>query len=116
LDKWGVEFIKALINISHKQWQWIFRNSDVHHVIDRLTSCQHTALFSRVHELMQTPSHPSFRVTGTFWIKTSTASGIWIHTHASYGYRPWNPLLALHHMLHQAITLLAVSSISTRQS
>jgi hypothetical protein len=62
IDKWGIKFIKSLINITHKQW--IYRNADVHHVINGLTSSQHTALFARVQELLMTnvnyllPCHP----------------------------------------------------------
>jgi hypothetical protein len=52
IDKWGIKFIKSLINITHKQW--IYRNADVHHVIDGLTSSQHTALFAWVQELLMT--------------------------------------------------------------
>ncbi len=52
IDKWGIKFIKSLINITHKQW--IYRNADVHHVIDGLTLSQHTALFARVQELLMT--------------------------------------------------------------
>ena len=33
---WGARFIKSLLSITHKQW--LYRNSDVHHVIDGLSS------------------------------------------------------------------------------
>jgi hypothetical protein len=52
INKWGVKFIKSLINITHKQW--IYRNADVHHVINGLTSSQNTALFAWVQELLMT--------------------------------------------------------------
>jgi hypothetical protein len=36
VDLWGAKFIKSLISIMHKQW--LYRNSDVHHVIDGFSS------------------------------------------------------------------------------
>jgi hypothetical protein len=36
IDGWGAKLIKSLISITHKQW--LYRNSDVHHVIDGLSS------------------------------------------------------------------------------
>ena len=32
VEMWGAKFIESLISITHKQW--LYRNSDVHHVID----------------------------------------------------------------------------------
>ena len=55
IDKWGVKLVKSLINITHNQW--IYRNVDVHHVIDGLTSNQHTILFARVRELLMTDAN-----------------------------------------------------------
>ncbi len=55
IDKWGVKLVKSLINITHKQW--IYRNADVYHVINGLTSNQHTILFARVRELLTTDSN-----------------------------------------------------------
>ena len=52
IDNWGIKLIKSLINITHKQW--IYRNADVHHVIDGLTSSQRTTLFACVQELLMT--------------------------------------------------------------
>jgi hypothetical protein len=39
LEKWGIQILKALLNLTHKQW--IFRNTDVHYKIDGLTQEQH---------------------------------------------------------------------------
>jgi hypothetical protein len=36
VELWGAKFIKSLKSITHKQW--LYRNSDVHHVIDGLSS------------------------------------------------------------------------------
>jgi hypothetical protein len=46
LEKWGILFLKLLLNLTHKQW--IFWNADVHHKIDGLTQEQHMELFSRI--------------------------------------------------------------------
>jgi hypothetical protein len=46
IDKWGVKLVKSLLNITHNQW--INRNADVYHVINGLTSNQHTILFAQV--------------------------------------------------------------------
>ncbi len=52
LIKWGISFLKTLMNLTHKQW--IFRNADVHHKIDELTSAQHDALSEKIRTLMKT--------------------------------------------------------------
>jgi hypothetical protein len=52
VELWGAKFIKSLISITHKQW--LYRNSDVHHIIDGLSSQQHHELTRRIHELLQT--------------------------------------------------------------
>ena len=36
VELWGAKFIKSLISFTHKQW--LYRNSDVRHVIDGLSS------------------------------------------------------------------------------
>ena len=36
VELWGARFIKSLLSITHKQW--LYRNSNVHHVIDGLSS------------------------------------------------------------------------------
>ena len=52
VELWGTRLIKSLISITHKQW--LFRNSDVHHVTDGLTSRQQQDLTARIHELLET--------------------------------------------------------------
>ena len=52
VELWGAKFIKSLISITHKQW--LYRNNDVHHIIDGLSSQQHHELTGRIHELLQT--------------------------------------------------------------
>ncbi len=52
MELWGAKYIKSLISITHKQW--LYRNSDVHHVIDELTSRQQQELTVRIHEKLQT--------------------------------------------------------------
>ena len=52
VELWGAKFIKSLISITHKQW--LYRNSDVHHIIDGLSSRQQQELMVRIHELLQT--------------------------------------------------------------
>ena len=49
---WGAKFIKSLISITHKQW--LYKNSDVHHVIDGLSYRQQQELMVTIHELLQT--------------------------------------------------------------
>jgi hypothetical protein len=49
---WGAKFIKSLISITHKQW--LYRNSNVHHVIDGLSSWQQQELTARIHRLLET--------------------------------------------------------------
>ncbi len=51
MEEWGARFIKSLISITHKQW--LYRNSDVHHVNDGLSSRQQE-LTARIHELLKT--------------------------------------------------------------
>jgi hypothetical protein len=46
LEKWGILFLKSLLNLTHKQW--IFWNTDIHHKIDGLMQEQHMELFSRI--------------------------------------------------------------------
>jgi hypothetical protein len=46
VELWGAKFIKSLISITHKQW--LYRNSDVHHVIDELSSQQQQKLMARI--------------------------------------------------------------------
>ncbi len=48
----GARFIKSLISITHKQW--LYRNSEIHHVIDGLSSRQHQELTARIHFLLET--------------------------------------------------------------
>jgi hypothetical protein len=50
--RWGVAFIKSLLSVTHKQW--LFRNADVHHKIDGLTTHQHTLLNQCIHNLIRT--------------------------------------------------------------
>jgi hypothetical protein len=52
VELWGARFIKSLISITHKQW--LYRNSDVHHVINGLSSQQQQELTARIHELLET--------------------------------------------------------------
>jgi len=52
VELWGARFIKSLLSIAHKQW--LYRNSDVHHVIDGLSSRQHQELMARIHDLLET--------------------------------------------------------------
>jgi hypothetical protein len=49
---WGTKFIKSLISITHKQW--LYRNSNVHHDIDGLSSQQQQELMARIRELLET--------------------------------------------------------------
>jgi hypothetical protein len=44
LEKLGVQFLKTLLNLTHKQW--IFCNVEIHHKIDGLTQGQHMDIFS----------------------------------------------------------------------
>jgi len=48
---WGAKLIKSLISITHKQW--LYRNSDVHHKIDGLSSRQQQELTERIRELIK---------------------------------------------------------------
>jgi hypothetical protein len=52
VELWGAKFIKSLISITHKQW--LYRNSDVHHNIDGLSSRKQQELTERIHKLLQT--------------------------------------------------------------
>jgi hypothetical protein len=52
VEIWGAKFIKSLIGVTHKQW--LYRNSDVHHVIDDLTALQHGELAAKIRQLMKT--------------------------------------------------------------
>jgi hypothetical protein len=52
VELWGAKFIKSLILITHKQW--LYRNSDIHHIIDGLSSRKQQELTARIHELLQT--------------------------------------------------------------
>ena len=52
VELWGAKFIKSLISITHKQW--LYRNSDVHHVIDGLSLRQQQELTTRICELLET--------------------------------------------------------------
>ncbi len=52
VELWGAKFIKSLISITHKQW--LYRNSNVHHVIDGLSSRQQQELMARIRELLET--------------------------------------------------------------
>jgi hypothetical protein len=51
LERWGVQFLKFLLSLTHKQW--IYRNTDVHFKIDGLTHEEHLAVFSRIRHLMR---------------------------------------------------------------
>jgi hypothetical protein len=56
LEKWGIQFLKTLLNLTHKQW--IFQNTDVHYKINGLTQEQHMEIFSCIQNLMEiTPSN-----------------------------------------------------------
>jgi hypothetical protein len=48
---WRAKLIKSLISITHKQW--LYRNSDVHHVIDGLASRQQQELTEKIRELIK---------------------------------------------------------------
>jgi hypothetical protein len=52
VDLWGAKFIKSLISITDKQW--LYRNSNVHHVIDGLSSRQQQELTAKIHKLLET--------------------------------------------------------------
>ena len=52
VELWGARFINSLTSVTHKQW--LYRNSDVHHVIDGLSSRQHQELTARIHFLLET--------------------------------------------------------------
>jgi hypothetical protein len=52
VELWVAKFIKILISITHKQW--LYRNSDVHHVINGLSSQQQHELTARISELLET--------------------------------------------------------------
>jgi hypothetical protein len=52
IDIWGAKFIKSLISLTHKLW--LYRNSDVHYVIDNLTALQHRELAAKMGQLMRT--------------------------------------------------------------
>jgi hypothetical protein len=52
VELWGAKFIKSLISITHKRW--LYRNSDVHHVIDGLSLRQQQELTTRIRELLET--------------------------------------------------------------
>ena len=52
VELWVARFIKSLLSITHKQW--LYRNSDVHRVIDGLSSRQHQELTARIHYLLET--------------------------------------------------------------
>jgi hypothetical protein len=51
IDLWGAKLIKSLISITHKQW--LYRNSNVHHVIEGLSSQQQQELTERIRELLK---------------------------------------------------------------
>ncbi len=53
ISKWGVQIIKSLLGVTHRQW--LFWNSNVHHRIDSLTSHQHSQSFDCIHSLLMTP-------------------------------------------------------------
>jgi hypothetical protein len=52
LNKWGITFLKSLLNITHRQW--VYRNADVHHKVDGLTTSEHETLFMDIRNLMHT--------------------------------------------------------------
>jgi len=52
VELWGARFIKSLLSITHKQW--LYRNSDAHHVINGLSSRQHQELTARIHDFLET--------------------------------------------------------------
>jgi hypothetical protein len=52
VDLWGAKFIKSLISITHKQW--LYRNSDMHQVINGLSSQQQQELTAKIHKLLET--------------------------------------------------------------
>jgi hypothetical protein len=52
IEIWGAKCIKSLICLTHKQW--LYWNSDVHHVIDDLTALQHKELAAKNCWLMKT--------------------------------------------------------------
>ena len=47
-----VTLVESLLSITKKQW--LYRNIDVHHVINGLSSCQHHELMARIHDLLET--------------------------------------------------------------
>ena len=55
MELWGDRFIESFISITHMQW--LYRNSDVHHVIDELSSGQQQELTARIHELLETKNN-----------------------------------------------------------
>jgi hypothetical protein len=52
VDLWGAKFIKSLISITHKQG--LYRNSNMNHVIDGLSSQQQQELTAKIHKLLET--------------------------------------------------------------
>ena len=54
-ERWAQLFVEKLLELTHKQW--IFRNSKVHFKrADGLTENEHLSIFSKVENLMHTPS------------------------------------------------------------
>jgi len=52
VELWGARFIKSSLSITHKQW--LYRNSNVYHVINGLSSRQHQEFTARMHGLLET--------------------------------------------------------------
>ncbi len=52
ITRWGIDFIKSLLSVTHRQW--LFWNADVHHRIEGLMVHQHSQLNLRIHALIQT--------------------------------------------------------------
>ena len=52
VENWGVKFVKCHIGLTHTQW--LYRNSEVHYVINDLTVLQHRELAAKMGQLMRT--------------------------------------------------------------
>ena len=52
VQKWGYDVVEALIQVTHRQWA--LRNARVHFRAEGLTQVEHTTLFAKVEELLDT--------------------------------------------------------------
>jgi hypothetical protein len=103
--RWGVSFLKSLLSITHKQW--LFRNSDVHHIIDGLMTHQHALLNQRMHNLIQTTPKELFPMHVIYSNKTLNSLAMRIHSNHRYGWPLWNLPLVRPPISHLAISLQA---------